>query len=170
MRNCDNLTNNQWYILTEYSKIVKIVITMSRKKAFLLANAILPLALGLFIYLFVVDDTIISSIIKNYIVIPSISIELLPKWIASFLRCYGADILWAYSLFFAVTLILGDETKNMWKVVLICSVFEVVIEIFQRIHFFPGTFDFFDIVFEILASFFALCILKNHKLKGRKSK
>jgi hypothetical protein len=56
-------------------------------------------------------------------------------------------------LFFCLRLTLGDalKGKHNWTVVLISSVTAIILETIQLFKIIPGTFDFLDILTELLA-------------------
>ena len=78
-----------------------------------------------------------------------------------FVRNYLPDMLWAYSLFFSVYVIVGNKTAKLWKILLVTGVFSVLMEVMQLTPYVHGTFDFFDIVVELFAGLIAVFVIKN---------
>ncbi len=76
------------------------------------------------------------------------------------IRNFAADFLWTYSMFFCLRLTLGDDLCGKYNsfVFLLTAIVAVVIECLQLTKVFPGTFDFLDIVIELVAAVAALLI------------
>lgn len=127
----------------------------------------IPIVLGMVIYLLTRPDTYISQWIYHL----GISVSdpgrggVLPKWLWMFLCNFSADMLWAYSLAFAVYLILCDHSKYMPITLVICLTFETGIELLQLLGLINGTFDWWDIALEICATAMASLIIKNTRRK-----
>lgn len=120
-----------------------------------IVNIVIPVIVGVCIYFLVRPDTYISQAIYRLCSasIPSDALHIyLPNWLRLFLANYAADMLWAYSLTFAVYIIFCDGSVNMLWVLAICIVFETVMELFQLYHVLSGTFDWWDIALEICAT------------------
>ena len=122
-------------------------------------NIILPLFFGLFLYLNLRADSYVSVLLNIFIPFPVLSFSVFPEWFVSFLRNYVSDVLWAYSLGCAISLVLGYSRKKILYVILLCSGFVSILEILQKTGIFHGTFDFFDILLEICAVCMALIII-----------
>ena len=75
-------------------------------------------------------------------------------------RNYALDMLWGYSLVFAVYLIIDNNTAG-WQVLLLTFVFSTFIEAIQLYQTIPGTFDLLDIIAEGIAEIIAVIIIKN---------
>ena len=117
-------------------------------------NSIVPLLCGLFIYMTIKEDTLISHLLSSLR-------SLLPViHYPTIIRNFAADFLWTYSMFFCLRLTLGDELsgKNNIIVLLLTSIAAIVIESLQLTKIFPGTFDVLDIVTELAAAVCALFI------------
>ena len=84
----------------------------------------------------------------------------LPSW--SFYSL--PDGLWTYSFSSALIIYWENESHKIKLWLLIPLVTGVFVEIFQGLKWFPGTFDYLDLVFSALGLFFSKLIL-NHKLK-----
>ncbi len=73
-------------------------------------------------------------------------------------RNYLPDMMWGYSLVFALFSIIGNNVASISKVFGMVFLFSAVMEILQKVSFVPGTCDVFDIAVEILAEAIAECI------------
>lgn len=125
------------------------------KKNYLYAlNSIIPLFCGLFLYMTISDDTLISHSLSSLrSLMPIIDYPHI-------IRNYAADFVWAYSLFFCLKLTLGDELSGKHNIIalLLTVVAAAVIECLQLKDIFYGTFDMLDIVVESAAAVCALYI------------
>ena len=74
-------------------------------------------------------------------------------------------MLWAYSLTFAVYVILCDHSQYMPKMLVTCFAFETGIELLQLVDVLKGTFDWWDIALEICATAMASLIIKHTRRK-----
>ncbi|SEA17467.1 hypothetical protein SAMN05216349_10622 [Oribacterium sp. KHPX15] len=125
------------------------------KKTYLYAlNSILPLFCGLFIYLTKRDDTLVAHLLSSLRSLMPVIDYPAP------IHNFAADFLWTYSMFFCLRLTLGDDLCGKYNsfVFLLTAIVAVVIECLQLTKVFPGTFDFLDIVIELVAAVAALLI------------
>lgn len=132
---------------------------LSKKKQiiFSICNIIFPLIIGAVIYFLFVPTAHISEILYKFI---GKSIYISSKDLTgTFVTCFLADFLWAYALFFLVFVILAQKKSDIWIVLLICLIFETVIEFLQLTPIIDGTFDWFDILFECFADLLGVAIL-----------
>lgn len=123
-------------------------------------NIVIPIIIGLFIYLSFRRDTYVAAWMCKQFSIADWSDILRDGALKLFLKNFAADILWSYSLTFAITYTLANGTKKLYIAFIVCSCFEIVIETLQKVGFFHGTFDIYDIVFEIVTTGIALYIIK----------
>ena len=125
-----------------------------RKKVLLIINIIVPLLIGLFIYVTKEGNTYISDVFSS--VRSEFGIICYPLII----RCYACDFLWAYALFFCIRLSLGDSLKgkNNETVLITAGVIAIALELLQLNKRFPGSYDSMDIVVELFAIFIAAVI------------
>lgn len=131
---------------------------------FSLLNIVIPLLTGFVIYSIYRPDTYISNII--YVNMSFIlDFAEYPVFLQKFFRFYLCDILWAYSLTFAVQIIISLKGRYLIILFAVCSLFEIAIEAFQYFGFLNGTFDPLDIILEIFASLTAITIIYK-KQKG----
>lgn len=126
-------------------------------------NIAIPLLLGLYIYLALRADTYISIIINGFLSLPILPPSIFPRVILAFLRNYASDMLWAYSLGYAVMFVLGYSRKKLLLAAFLCVGFEVLLEFFQKTGLFHGTFDVFDILIEAVAICLALSLIKKYE-------
>ena len=125
-----------------------------KKNYFYAVNSILPLTCGLFIYMTIKEDTLVSSYLSSLrFLMPIINYPAV-------IRNHAADFLWTYSLFFTLRLTLGDNLcgRNNLNVALLTITVAVIMECLQMTEIFHGTFDLLDIVAELLAVVSALLI------------
>lgn len=142
-----------------------------RKKAKLIFLTILgPLFFGaIFYYVCCPDVFFVKSVDR----VTNLSFHI-PRYIANkavirFLRNYLLDLIWAFALANAVHLIYWDSKIHNILVVAIPSFVGIILELLQKFELTIGTFDFFDIISEVIGSFFALLIIfhtggKNEKI------
>ena len=126
----------------------------TRKNYLYALNSIIPLFCGLFIYMTIKEDTLISHSLSSLrSLMPIISYPLI-------IRNFAADFLWTYSMFFCLRLTLGNELSGKYNVIvlLLTVAVAVIIECLQLTDIFPGTFDLLDIVTEIAAAVCALFV------------
>ena len=122
---------------------------MRRSRLFWLCNIIVPLLLGLLIYLAYRPEAIITSLLSKVIPItPRPAESSLEKMLSS----YGPDILWAYGLTFYNICVLHHRRYSAFKVFLISFITELLIELLQKTKIINGTFDYFDVLLEFLVT------------------
>lgn len=121
--------------------------TFPKRNGLFAVNIIIPLILGLFIYLTKPSSTYISDFLS---VFRSILSTIRYPEIIDF---YACDFLWTYSMFFCLRLTLGDALKGKHNltVITVTGVVAIILEILQLIKGVPGTFDPMDIVTELIA-------------------
>jgi len=121
--------------------------TIPKRDSLLAVNIIVPLIIGLLIYLTKDERTYLSdnlSVLRS--VLPTISYPDL-------IRSFACDFLWTYSLFFCLRLSLGDSLKGKYNltVITVTGIVAIILEILQLLKGVPGTFDPWDIVTELIA-------------------
>ena len=151
--------------------------------AFLLANCILPLLFGAFLYGLLSPDVFFMKAAGSYPgrcflwaeVLPSAF--LLGKGTIRQIRNFLPDMLWAYALVFALRFLMGQKEGELFKIFITSAVFSTVLELLQITSFVRGTFDFFDILLEVLAEAFAVFVIemstvrkwRDYEKKGKNS-
>lgn len=74
--------------------------------------------------------------------------------------------MWAYALMMTLCLISANESAINLYLLIACIIFEIFIEILQYFKIISGTFDFGDIIYEILMNLLAIAIWK-YTVKGK---
>lgn len=138
---------------------------MSRK-TILFLHIICPLAAGALIYCLAAPDVIFIQKAKDFMGW-TFHMQMSPAGSASLrlIRNYLPDMMWGYSLVFALFYIIGNNAASIRKVFWMAFSFSAVMETMQKTSFVPGTFDVFDIAVEFLAEAIAACII--YKLYSR---
>ncbi len=126
-------------------------------------NIVIPLLIGLLLYVTFRRDAYVSILISKYLNLPALSNSTLPEWLISFFRSFASDILWAYSLGFAVMLTLGYNRRNLVCSFFVCIFFEAFLEVLQKVGILHGTFDDLDILLEAVFICLALFNIKKHE-------
>ena len=83
--------------------------------------------------------------------------------ILKLLRFYGFDLVWAFSFANAIRLLLGDGKRTRSAAFLTASGVACMTELLQLSGSFPGTFDIWDIVLEIIGAFIATLMIKKQQ-------
>lgn len=134
-------------------------------------NILIPLFSGLILYLLFRSDTYVSQFIYGIFAIPKNAAILCgDSRFFKFIRFYACDILWAYSLTFLLSLIIGHKSIQNIIVFIIALSFDGTIEFLQKFDIIPGTFDIIDILLEAVITVFALLIIIhkfNHHTRGK---
>lgn len=136
-----------------------------KAKCFYWINIIIPIVLGTIVYILFREDTYISIIFMKIMKEVGIEIALphnLDNPIADFARNHLCDILWAYALTFTVVLAGDFQKKQMIIPFIISAVFGISMELLQKFDIITGTFDYWDIVFQVIASVCAIIIILLH--------
>lgn len=129
-------------------------------------HIICPMAVGALIYYIASPDVIfvkkIMDLTGETTCMPAFRTDSI---FLRLVRNYLPDMVWGYSLFFALFCIIGNHAADVWKVFWLVFLFSTVMEMMQKVSFIPGTFDVFDIFAELLAETAAACII--YKLYAR---
>lgn len=134
-----------------------------KQHMFYALNISISLVIGLIVYVCCRPDTYVSQAVYNLLgIFPDIGgfVNWLPTWLLLFIRNYLADIIWAYALTFTVCYILWNQNKSMFPIFGIVAVFEICIEVSQKVGIMSGTFDWFDIFLEICISALVMLVIK----------
>ncbi len=127
--------------------------------SYLLLFSFIPLLTGLLIYFLSGSKTIITDYISECLgfQLKSISTD---SSILLFFRNYICDFLWAFAVESLVILFLIEMNIKYPGIVsvIISLVFSIFIEVSPQLGLFHGTFDKYDIIFEIFAIIFSLKI------------
>lgn len=127
----------------------------------MLSNILLPLLAGASLYIISSPNVIFLKYLKLRIVIAS---ELMNPhiWFWPILRNYIPDMLWGYSLVFAVYMIIDNNAASM-RMLFYVLVFSIALELLQVFPMIPGTFDLLDIFVEGVAEMLAVIIIKKYE-------
>lgn len=133
---------------------------MNDKKTTLLysAHIIFPLLFGIGIYVHSTGNTYFTEAL-NFILPECLTSP--PKWdinssfLLRVLRFYFCDAVWAYSLTFSIAPFFGTSKIRVFFAAILCSFFCILLELIQMNPEFIGTFDFWDIIVEIITCFIA---------------
>ena len=127
----------------------------------MLSNILLPLLAGASLYIISSPNVIFLKYLKLRIVIASEFIK--PNiWFWPILRNYIPDMLWGYSLVFAVYMIIDDNAASM-RILIYVLVFSIFLELLQLLPTIPGTFDLLDILVEGASEMLAVIIIKKYE-------
>ena len=121
--------------------------TFPKRNVFFAVNIIIPLIIGLLIYLTKPSSTYLSDFLSGFrSVLPIIRYP-------EIIDFYACDFLCTYSMFFCLRLTLGDALKGKYNlmVITVTGVVAIILETLQLIKGVPGTFDPMDIVTELIA-------------------
>lgn len=132
------------------------------KRIIILMNVFMPILIGLIIYSLLCPDLVFIKMITN---ITGLKIRVTGLE-NTFIRNYLPDLLWAYSLLFALLFINNNGTAGLKKIFLVSVIFSALVEFLQKLFIIRGTFDIGDIIVEIIGEVIAVLIIK--KLYYRK--
>ena len=131
----------------------------TKKILFLISNAFVPLLLGLAIYVFMKNGTYINSFL-------GVEFNYSPKTVLGiFIANWFCDFLWSYALVFALYLVLSPFKNNLIFSCVTSALLGLILELLQGTNILSGTFDWWDIITEIVAVIIALLILKKTNKK-----
>ena len=134
---------------------------MQNKRVFMLSNILLPLLAGASLYIISSPNVIFLKYLKLRIVIASEFIN--PDiWFWPILWNYIPDMLWGYSLVFAVYMIIDNNAASM-RILIYVLVFSTFLELLQLLPTVPGTFDLLDILVEGASEMLAVIIIKKYE-------
>lgn len=150
------------------NQIRQRILILKRKNLLLFFNISFPLLIGLAIYVFCYQNTYINTTIENILGF-SLPYFYFDNAFHRFLTCWACDILWAYSLTFALFFCFKNFNKSLLIVCMLSGLFSLVIELLQLIGIINGTFDIWDIIMEFIAILIAVIILKKEFSKWKKS-
>ena len=122
---------------------------------YLLPNAVIPLAVGLLLYVLFCPETYVTRFVSRFL--PGVNagnaVVPLPESAAfTALRNYGFDFLWAYALVSALCLITGTEKRQIALAAAVTALFGICSEAAQFFGWVPGTGDAADAIIEISAA------------------
>ena len=129
---------------------------------FFMLNIMIPILMGIFIYLFYSPNTIFVKFVNTYINIIIFDRNVF----IDILRNYFCDFCWSYSLSFTISYIYKNQLSIITTIVIPVSV-GLCLEILQLTSLTSGTYDLLDIFMESLASVICYLVLKKrNEIKG----
>lgn len=130
---------------------------MNKKKQ-ILFHIVMPIIIGVIIYLIWSPNVYFTVFFWELLPIdnPFIDLEISEMpFIIRMIRYYLCDILWMYALTYSILLIIEEkEKKSILLGCVISAIFGTLIELSQLFDFVAGSFDYFDILIQIITSFF----------------
>ncbi len=127
-----------------------------KKYLFLIFNTIVPLISGLAIYIFMKSGTFINTFLE-------VDFHYIPKTVLGlFIVNWFCDFLWSYALVFALFLVLSPFKNRLTISCIVSLILGIVLETLQYANILSGTFDWWDIIIEFIATVTATIILKNY--------
>lgn len=130
-------------------------------KKFCILNIILPLVIGTIVYLYLKPSAPISQLIYYLLHISPPVLNIKPTGIHRFIQYYLCDILWSYSLTFALSLYLGKD--RLLLAYAIAASFSTLVEVLQLLPQVLGSFDIFDIIVQLIACTISIHIITFHE-------
>ena len=134
---------------------------MQNKSVFMLSNILLPLLAGASLYVISSPNVIFLRYFKLRVDVASEFINVY-IWFWPILRNYIPDMLWGYSLVFAVYMIIDNNAASM-RMLIYVLVFSIFLELLQLLPTVPGTFDLLDMLVEGVAEILAVIIIKKYE-------
>lgn len=145
---------------------MKDVMKFMNKKGIMILHIICPIVIGALVYCMVSPNVIfikrMEDLIGGSVYMPVFRTDCA---FLRLLRNYLPDMMWGYSLVFALFCVAGNNVADIWRVFWMAFIFSAVMEAMQKTSFIPGTFDVFGIFAEFLAEVAAIYII--HKLHSR---
>lgn len=138
------------------------------KTKVILWNIIIPIFLGAIIY-YLISPEVIFVRRMDFLIGKGIHISDITAVNPAIriMRNYLPDMLWGYALIFTLYYFLDNNTAYLLKTFLIASLFSAVMEFLQITPVVKGTFDWYDIIVELLAEVIAVFIIKKLLLRRK---
>lgn len=133
-----------------------------KKRAFFIANALMPLLLGALIYGIFSPEVWFVRRLDRLLGRPEREV-FQGSPVLQLVRNYVPDFLWAYSL--TACLFLIFDTAERGKVLFVSLVFAALLELMQLFPGVPGTFDPLDLLVQCAAELISAFIV--HKVSGK---
>ena len=142
---------------------------MKEKLLSCILYVVLPLALGVLLYLWIKPDAWCSQMIYRLLHIPKQSAfdDNSVPIIGTFIKHQLCDVLFAFSLTFALLLLLVNHSRGIALGCAIALSFEVMLEVAQ-LSVFPGNFDIYDIIAESVVTIAIYIAIKIIQAKRRR--
>lgn len=142
---------------------------MKKKVSLFILTVLLPLFAGLTVYLLFRPSAGISEFFYTLLGFPQLHVIAPNSVFGDLIRFYLCDFLWAFSLTSALCLLLDKKRFAPVLALLICVVLGSALEICQGSGITSGTFDFLDIIAELIGSALSLIILHIIFYGGKKN-
>lgn len=121
---------------------------------FLLINTIVPIVIGAIIY-YLIDPSVIFVRWIDLLLGNSYHFNITSNYfIWKAIRNYLFDYIWSYSLVFAICYV--KSQFSFFQVMTVSIGLGLVFELLQSLECFPGTFDYMDIIVQVVSVFSAL--------------
>ena len=131
---------------------------------------VLPLVLGLTIYVLFKPTAIVSKVVIDLLGLAPFKVQGFGGPFDYFIRFYLCDMLWAFSFTALTRLILGERKKHVIISFLVCLITGGMIELLQNQKVIVGTFDIYDILVETIGSVAAIMIIILFKRRTKNEK
>lgn len=143
---------------------------MKKRFLIILANILFPLCLGTVFYLWIKPNAWCSEMIYRLLRMKKqkgFDENSIPV-IGYFIKHQLCDVLFAYSMTFALFFVMEKQKRGTEIACIVAAVFETIFELSQ-LWGFPGNFDFLDILAEVIVTAIIYFCLKieQTKLKRR---
>ena len=135
---------------------------------FRVVNILVPLLAGMVLYTILTDDTYVSQWIRRTFAQENSSVLSTRAGFLRFCRNHLCDMCWSYSLVFCIAWILGQGRVWLTVSVSVCALFSTLMELVQLSAAFPGTFDVWDILLEIVSCLIAGMVIYTNIRRKRK--
>lgn len=145
--------------------------TIKNRKSdiFGIANIVFPLLIGGIIYACISPDVFFIEWAKERLGIFSFNTSIGEgTFIRNIVRNHLLDMLWSYSLVYALVLILGNKNKQIFLAIVMTSILGICLELLQSVKVITGTGDVLDILCEVIASAIAGSIIICRRGKNEK--
>lgn len=135
---------------------------LTQNKKIIICYILFPIIIGGVFYYITSPDVIFVKIIDNILGVKFHILNISRNPFGAFIRYYLLDMLWAFALTNTVYFFL-DNKSNLIKAFVISFIFSFVLEVMQIVPAINGTFDIFDILFELIAELIAIIIIKTQE-------
>jgi hypothetical protein len=139
-------------------------------RIFLLCNVIVPIVIGTIVYCLIAPDVYFVEKLDSLfnICISSYHVDTHIQYI-KVIRNYLPDMVWGYSLMFALFICSGNNAVDLFRVFIVVVVFSIAMESLQLMNMVIGTFDVFDIMVEVLSEGAAVFIIQKYYKRRNKN-
>lgn len=127
--------------------------------AFVVMNIAIPLAFGGLFYCAFAPDVILVKWVSSHLGSHTIRSNIVDTPVLLFMRNHLLDMLWSYSLVFAIQLIIGGKKKSVLSITVLVTLLGTTLELLQFTGVILGTSDVLDVVFEAVAAAIAGLII-----------